>query len=69
MCLLYYPRVLNNWNIIHCIESRKQQKKSDTDRHVNIKQNFIKNIDLNIGKNISDNNYGSISTIDKNIEN
>ena len=30
-----------------------------------MKNNVIRNIALSIGKNISDNDYGSISTIDK----
>ena len=55
--------------IIHCIESRKQHESKDTDINVHIKKNYISNIDLNIDKDISDNDYGSISKIDKNAEN
>ena len=58
----------NNWNIIHCIYSRKQTESTDTVINVHIKHNTISNIDLNIGKDISENDYGAISIIDKNAE-
>ena len=68
---VYWPILgcYNNWKIIYCIESRKQQESIDTDVYVHIKYNAGKNIALNIGKDISDNNYGEASTIDKNVEN
>ena len=59
----------NNWHIIHCIEGRKKHRILDTNINVHIKQHAISNIALNIGKHISDNDYGSISTIDKNVGN
>ena len=34
-----------------------------------MKNNPIRNIDFKIGKDISDNDHGEISTIDKNAEN
>ena len=37
--------------------------------NVQMKHNAISTIDLNIGKNIIDNNYGEISKIDKNAQN
>ena len=51
--------------MIHCIDIRKQQESTDTDINVHIKQNSVRKISLNIGKDISDNDYGEISTIDK----
>ena len=42
---------------------------TNTDINVHIKQNFTSNIALNIRKDISDNNDGVISKIDKNAEN
>ena len=50
------------------MESRKQYEENNTDINVHIKYNNIRNIALNIGKNISDNYYGAISTIDKHAE-
>ena len=47
----------------------KKHKSTDTDINVHIKQNFISNIDLDICKDISDKDYGEISTIDRNAEN
>ena len=52
------------WKIIHCIPSRKE-KSSDTDINFHIKQHSIRNVALQIGKNISDNDYGEISKIEK----
>ena len=65
---IYWPILgsYNNWKIIHCIESRKQHKTTDTEINVNIKHNSIRKIALNIIKYIIDNDYGSISTIEKN---
>ena len=64
---VYWPILgsYNNWQIIHCIESRKQHESEDTDINVHIKKNDIRDIALNILKDISDNNYGEVSTIDK----
>ena len=68
---MYWPIIGShkNWKIIHCIDSIKQHQATDTEVNVNIKQNAIRNIALNIGKNISDNDYRAISAIDKNAEN
>ena len=54
--------------IVHFIDSIKQHEATNTDINVHIKQNAILNIALNIGKDISDNDYGEVSTIDKNAE-
>ena len=68
---VYWPIIwsYNNWKIIHCVESRKEHKSSDTDINVFIKHNSIRNIDLNIGKYISEKNYESFSAMDKNTGN
>ena len=58
-----------NWEIIDCIENKRQHESTDTDINVHIKKNAIRNISLNIFKDISVNDYGAISTIDKNAEN
>ena len=47
----------------------EREKKTDTDRNVYIKHNYIRNVALNIGKDRSDNYYGETSKIDKNAEN
>ena len=66
MCLLSYPLgSYKNWQIIHCIDTIKQHKTTSTKINDNIKQNGTRNIDLNIGKEISDNDYGAIYTIEK----
>ena len=59
----YWPILgsYNNWKIIHCIDGRKQHESTNTDINAYIKKNFIRNIALNIGKDISDRNYGSVS--------
>ena len=58
----------NNWHIIRFINSIEQHKATDTAVNVHIKQKTINSIDLNNVKYLSDNNYGVISTIDKNSE-
>ena len=59
---VYWPILgtYNNWQIIHCIDSRKQNKSTNTDIVVHIKHNAIRNTDLNIDKDISDNDYEAI---------
>ena len=59
----------NNTQLIHCIDSRKQNNSTNTDIDVYKKHNSIGNIYLSVGKDISDSNYGEISTVDKNAEN
>ena len=54
---------------IHFIESIKHHESTDTDINVHIKQHVIRNIALNSVRNISDNNYGALSTIHENAEN
>ena len=54
-----------NSQIMHCIESRNQHKSTETGISFYVKHNAIRDIVLNIGKDISDNYYGEISTIDK----
>ena len=68
---IYWPILgpYNNWKIIHCIDIIKQHKSTYTNINVHTKQNSIRNGALNVGKYVSDNNYGSIPTIDKNTEN
>ena len=68
---VYWPILgsYKNWQIIYCIESRKQHKSSDTYINFHIKYHAISNIALNIRKYISDNYYGAIPTIDNNAEN
>ena len=46
----------------------KKNESIDTEINVYIKQNTIGSIALNIGKDIRDNNYGEMSTMDKNSE-
>ena len=58
-----------NCQIIDFVESRTEHKSSDTDINIHIKLIYIRKISLNIGKDISDNNYVAISTINKNAEN
>ena len=55
----------NNWKIIHCIDSIKQNGPTNTGINNNIKHNYISNIALKIGRDIRDNYYGAISTIGK----
>ena len=57
------------WQIIHCIDSREQHESADTGIHVHIENHSIRKIALNIGKDISENDYGAILTIEKNAEN
>ena len=57
-----------NWQIIHCMHSIKQHEATSTDINIYIKYNDIRNIALNIGKEISDNHSRAISTIEKNSE-
>ena len=68
---VYWPIIgsYKNWRIIYFIDNRKHHKSTDIEITVNIKQNKIRNIDLNTVRYISDNNYGEISTIDKKVEN
>ena len=61
-----YYRSVQQLEIIHCINSVKQHKSTNNDIYLHIKQNFIRNIALKIGKDISENYYGKFSTIDKN---
>ena len=63
----YWPIIgyYNNWNIIHCIDGIKQHESTNTDINAHIKYNFISHIYLKIEKYTSDNDYGSISAIDK----
>ena len=58
----YWPIIgsYKNWQIIHCIDSRKTWS-TYTGINIHINQNTIRNIALNIGKDISDRNYGSVS--------
>ena len=63
-----YSRILQQLEVVHLIYSIRQHKSADTEININRKQNSINNIALNIGKQISDNNYGVISKIDKNAE-
>ena len=65
MCLLAYPRVLQKLEFFHCVDSRKQHEAINTDKTNCIIHNYIRNIDLNIGKYISDNDNGEIYTIEK----
>ena len=58
----------NNWQIIHCVGSQKQHVATNSDINVHIKQNSIRNIALNIFRDIIDEYYDAISIIDKNIE-
>ena len=53
---VYWPIIgsYNNWKIIHCIDSIKKES-TDNDRNVPINQNTTRDIDLKIGKDISDN--------------
>ena len=59
---MYWPILgsYNNWQTIHCVENRKQQKSTDTDINVHIEKNATRNIALHIGKYIIDNDYGAI---------
>ena len=59
----------NNWQIIYCGEIIKQLESTHTGINFQLKHNAISIIALNIGKDISDNHYVEISTIDKNAEN
>ena len=56
----YWPIIgyYNNWNIIHCIDGIKQHESTNTDINVHIKLKSIKNIALNIGRDISVKDYG-----------
>ena len=58
----------NNWHIIHCINIIKQHEATNTDINVRISHNSIRNISLNIVKNLSDNGYGAIYTIVKKLK-
>ena len=58
--LEYIMRSYKNWRTIHYFESIKQLYSTDTDINVHIKQNSVRKISLNIGKDISDNDYGKI---------
>ena len=66
----YWPILgsYKNWQIIHFIDSKKQHETTRYDINVNIKKNSIRKITLNIGRDIRDEYYGTISTIDKNPE-
>ena len=68
MCLLEYPRAIQNRKIIHYIDIKKQHKTTKYDINVHMKQNDIRNIALKIGRDISSEDYGKISTSDKNSE-
>ena len=59
---VYWPIIgsYNNWQIIHFVCSIKQHKSIDTDKDFHIKHNTMRNIDLNTGKDISENYYGEI---------
>ena len=65
---VYYPILgsYNKWSIINCIDSKKQNEATKPDIDVHTNHNYIREISLNIGRDISDNDYGKISTTDKN---
>ena len=65
--LLAYSKEVQQLKNIHCIDSRKQRESMNTDTNVITNQNSIINIDLNIGKYISEINYGAVSTTDINV--
>ena len=56
----------NNWKVIHCIDKHES---TNTEIKVQIRHNIISKIPLNNDEDISDNNYGAITTIYINVEN
>ena len=45
----------NNWKIVHYIDSRKQHEATNNYINYHIKHNDIRNIDLNLRKDVSNN--------------
>ena len=64
-----YYRVLQHLENYPLYLKYKQHKSTDTEISFHIKHNAIRNIAFKIVKDISDNDYGEISTIEKNAEN
>ena len=52
-------------NLSNVLKVENIYKSSDTDINVHIKHHAIRDIALSIGKNISDNYYWAISTLEK----
>ena len=63
-----HHRVVEKLANIFCIDSKKTHKATNYDINVHIEQSDIKNMYLNIGRDVSDKDYGSIYTIENKIK-